>query len=54
MLLCPLAHCRHPVVNDGGMVLWRALGVASWPTLMVVGPTGRAIATLAGRQGCIA
>ena len=38
----------HPVVNDTNMVLWRDLGVASWPTLMVVSPKGRVIATLAG------
>lgn len=38
----------HPVVNDTNMVLWRGLGVASWPTLMVVSPKGRVIATLAG------
>ena len=40
----------HPVINDRNMVLWRALGVASWPTLMVVSPKGRVIATLAGEQ----
>ena len=40
----------HPVINDRNMVLWRAMGVASWPTLMVVSPKGRIIATLAGEQ----
>lgn len=40
----------HPVINDRNMVLWRALGVASWPTLVVVSPKGRVIATLAGEQ----
>ncbi|KAK3238865.1 hypothetical protein CYMTET_51159 [Cymbomonas tetramitiformis] len=39
---------RHPVVNDGEMAMWGALGVQSWPTLMVVGPTGRVIAELQG------
>lgn len=38
----------HPVVNDGGMTMWRALGVSSWPTLAVVSPRGRLIAMLAG------
>ena len=38
----------HPVINDRNMVLWRDLGVASWPTLMVVSPKGKVIATLAG------
>lgn len=42
----------HPVINDRNMVLWRDLGVASWPTLMVVSPKGRVIATLAGDARC--
>ena len=40
---------RHPCVNDGNMVLWRDLGISSWPTLAVVSPRGRLIATLPGR-----
>ena len=40
---------RHPCVNDGRMVLWRDLGISSWPTLAVVSPRGRLIATLPGR-----
>ncbi|CAL8471539.1 g11081 [Coccomyxa elongata] len=38
----------HPVVNDARMVLWRDLGVASWPTLVIVSPRGRVLATLPG------
>ena len=38
----------HPVVNDARMVLWRDLGVASWPTLLIVSPRGRVIASLPG------
>ncbi|BBN12735.1 phosphoglycolate phosphatase [Marchantia polymorpha subsp. ruderalis] len=38
----------HPVVNDGEMTMWRQLGVSSWPTLALVGPTGRLVAMLAG------
>lgn len=38
----------HPVVNDSRMALWRALGVSSWPTLVVVSPRGRVIAALPG------
>ena len=38
----------HPVVNDSEMVLWRGLGVSSWPTLAVVSPQGRLIAMVAG------
>ncbi|GJP46594.1 hypothetical protein CLOM_g5865 [Closterium sp. NIES-68] len=38
----------HPVVNDGDMLMWRGLGVSSWPTLALVAPTGRLIAMVAG------
>jgi hypothetical protein len=30
------------------MALWRNLGVSSWPTLVVVSPRGRVLATLPG------
>lgn len=40
---------RHPCVNDGDMTLWRELGISSWPTLAVVSPRGRLIATLPGQ-----
>lgn len=53
-LLAPPAVLRyeieHPVVNDGGMTMWRALGVNSWPTLAVVSPNGRLIAMVAGEH----
>ena len=32
------------------MVLWRDLGVSSWPTLVVVSPRGRVLASLAGAR----
>lgn len=38
----------HPVVNDGDMVLWRKLGINSWPTLVVVSPRGKTLAVLSG------
>jgi thiol-disulfide isomerase/thioredoxin len=38
----------HPVLNDAGKTMWRALGVDSWPTLAVVAPTGRLITMLSG------
>ncbi|CAK7340522.1 unnamed protein product [Dovyalis caffra] len=38
----------HPVVNDGDMILWRELGVNSWPTFVIVGPNGKLIAQLSG------
>lgn len=30
------------------MALWRDLGISSWPTLVVVSPRGRVLATLPG------
>eukprot|EP00884_Botryococcus_braunii_P006329 jgi/Botrbrau1/15698/Bobra.4_1s0071.2 len=38
----------HPVVNDAKMVMWRELGVSSWPTLALLSPSGKLIAMLAG------
>ena len=40
----------HPVVNDRGMVLWRALGISSWPTIALVSPTGRLLLSLSGEN----
>ena len=31
------------------MALWRDLGISSWPTLVVVSPRGRVLATLPGQ-----
>ncbi|CAM8917987.1 unnamed protein product [Rhodiola kirilowii] len=38
----------HPVVNDGDMYMWRELGVSSWPTFVIVGPSGKVLAQLSG------
>eukprot|EP00271_Cylindrocystis_brebissonii_P018072 TRINITY_DN496_c0_g2_i1.p1 TRINITY_DN496_c0_g2~~TRINITY_DN496_c0_g2_i1.p1 ORF type:complete len:1137 (+),score=278.85 TRINITY_DN496_c0_g2_i1:69-3479(+) len=38
----------HPVVNDGEMTMWRAIGVNSWPTLAVLSPAGKLLGMLAG------
>jgi len=38
----------HPVVSDGEMALWRGLGVSSWPTQVVVSPSGRVLAVFTG------
>lgn len=38
----------HPVLNDIDMTLWHALGVTSWPTLVVLGPSGNIIYTVSG------
>lgn len=39
---------EHPVVNDADMSLWYALGIASWPTQVVVSPTGKLLLALPG------
>ncbi len=39
---------RHPVVVDEGMRIWRAYGVRAWPTLVLVGPTGRPLRMVSG------
>jgi DNA-binding beta-propeller fold protein YncE len=31
---------HHPVVNDANMKIWRAYGVSSWPTLVLIDPEG--------------
>ncbi|KAF3771765.1 NHL repeat-containing protein 2 [Nymphaea thermarum] len=38
----------HPVVNDGDMYLWRELGISSWPTFVLVGPSGKILAQISG------
>ena len=39
---------HHPVVNDDEMTLWRAIGVSSWPTVVVIGPKGNLILMVSG------
>ncbi len=39
---------RHPVVVDEDMRLWRAYGARSWPTRVLVDPTGAIVATVGG------
>ena len=41
---------QHPVINDADKVLWKALGISSWPTLAVVSPTGEILASFQGEQ----
>jgi hypothetical protein len=36
------------VVNDSNMYMWRELGVNSWPTFVIVGPSGKILAQLSG------
>lgn len=42
----------HPCVNDANMILWRDLGIASWPTLALVSPRGRLLTLLPGEAAC--
>ena len=39
---------RHPVVVDEDLRLWRAYGARSWPTRVLVDPTGAIVAAVAG------
>ncbi len=39
---------RHPVVIDDDMKIWRSYGVRSWPTLVVIDPTGHVVCVAAG------
>ena len=39
---------RHPVVVDEDMRLWRAYGARSWPTRVLVDPSGAVVAAVAG------
>lgn len=39
---------EHVVVNDAEAKMWHTLGVACWPTLVVVGPSGEILLSLVG------
>ena len=39
---------EHPVVNDRDFQFWRAYGVQSWPTLVLIDPAGKAVGMAAG------
>lgn len=41
---------RHPVVIDEDMRLWRAYGVRSWPTQVVIDAAGRIVGAVAGEN----
>jgi len=38
----------HPVINDVDITLWDGLGIECWPTLVVLSPSGRVLATIIG------
>jgi thiol-disulfide isomerase/thioredoxin len=39
---------EHPVLNDSQMVVWRRLGINSWPTLVLIDPEGKGIHAFSG------
>ena len=39
---------KHPVVNDAGASLWQSLAVSCWPTVLIIGPGGQLLHSLAG------
>ena len=41
---------QHPTVNDAEKTLWRAMGVRSWPTLMLLGPDGNVLLSVSGER----
>ncbi|XP_068239401.1 NHL repeat-containing protein 2 [Palaemon carinicauda] len=41
-------HIHHPVVNDPKAKMWHELGIACWPTLLILGPNGQPLFVLVG------
>jgi thiol-disulfide isomerase/thioredoxin len=39
---------KHPVVNDANLVIWRRFGVSSWPTLVLIDPSGAYVGSVNG------
>jgi sugar lactone lactonase YvrE len=39
---------KHPVINDANQELWNRFNVSSWPTLVLLGPSGEYIGYVAG------
>ncbi|XP_022116461.2 NHL repeat-containing protein 2 [Pieris rapae] len=39
---------HHPVVNDSEIVMWNALGIRCWPTLLILGPENKPVFILTG------
>ncbi|MCD8534541.1 MAG: hypothetical protein LR011_07055 [Verrucomicrobia bacterium] len=39
---------EHPVINDDEMIMWRGLGVRSWPSMAVIGPKGNLLLMVSG------
>ncbi|XP_064120457.1 NHL repeat-containing protein 2-like isoform X1 [Macrobrachium nipponense] len=41
-------HIHHPVVNDPKAKMWTQLGIACWPTLLILGPNAQPLFVLVG------
>ncbi|XP_047468756.1 NHL repeat-containing protein 2-like [Penaeus chinensis] len=41
-------HIHHPVVNDAEAKMWTELGIACWPTLLILDPNGHPVFILVG------
>lgn len=41
---------QHPVVIDDNMKTWRSYAVRSWPTLVVIDPTGHVVSVAPGKE----
>ncbi|XP_037779372.1 NHL repeat-containing protein 2-like [Penaeus monodon] len=41
-------HIHHPVVNDSEAKMWTQLGIACWPTLLILDPNGHPMFILVG------
>ncbi|MBF0425550.1 MAG: redoxin domain-containing protein [Magnetococcales bacterium] len=39
---------RHPVIQDVGMRLWQKYGIQSWPTLVLISPSGKVLGEVVG------
>ncbi len=39
---------KHPVINDADQVLWNRFGANSWPTLVLIDPSGEVVGSLSG------
>ena len=39
---------EHPVVNDADFEIWQSYAVRAWPTVVLIDPSGRVVATQAG------
>jgi sugar lactone lactonase YvrE len=41
---------EHPVVNDANMAIWQRYGARSWPTLVLIDPTGEVVWAASGER----